>query len=126
MCSRKIFARRLSPVGTACFGRHAAPPELEKEFGASVLHIYRSYGTFRSADACLTFIPVVLNKMGEILRISPIANATLQAQRAAQAVHFIEFFPGKIRIIPAEMPIRGGFLVNRAAQIERGNNALRR
>ena len=48
MCSRKVLARILSPVGTICFSRHAAPTELEKEvIGASVLHISRSYGTFQ-------------------------------------------------------------------------------
>ena len=37
----------LSPVGTPCFVRHAAPTELEEEFGASVLQTCRSYGTFK-------------------------------------------------------------------------------
>ena len=38
----------LSPVGTPCFIRYAAPTELEEEvFGASVRHTCRSYGTFK-------------------------------------------------------------------------------
>ena len=56
MCvAGRFLVLLLSPVGTPCFGRHAAPTELGDEvFGASVLHTCRSYGTFKELFDLLT------------------------------------------------------------------------
>src|SRR6185369_15988027 len=48
------------------------------------------------------------------------------SRRGAQRLGFVGLLPGEVRFVAAEVAVRGGLLEDRAAQLERVDDAARR